>query len=228
MVSFLFSFRGRINRLQYWAGSLAVGVGSVILIVLLALIAGVGVPMDKDAGLQGGVAVVLIIGIVGLIGGWCGLALQTKRFHDRGQPGWLSMLPLLPAFGLVTSIVGGAASGQSPAQFFAGAQPYVLALWAINFFFFINLGCLAGTEGPNKYGPPPGGPRSPSIDPTPQPRAPAPVSFGSVEAAMERAIAEQARQPAPDVKEPPAPRPRPAFASAPAAAGASFGRRPAR
>lgn len=225
LVSLLFSFRGRINRLQYWVGSLAVGVGSALLIFMLAVIAGVGVPMDKHAGLQGGVAVILIIGIVGLVSGWCGLALQTKRFHDRGQPGWLSALPLLPAFGIVTAIAGGAASGQSPAQVFAAVQPYVLALWAINFFFFINLGCLAGADGPNKYGPPNGGPRSPSFDPAPQPRAPAPISFGGVEAAMERAIAEQACQP--HVREPATLRPQPALAAS-TGGGASFGRRPAR
>jgi uncharacterized membrane protein YhaH (DUF805 family) len=226
LVSFLFSFRGRINRLQYWAGSLGVGVGAVVLIFVLALVTGVATPMDKHAGLQGAVALIFIMGLVGLLSGWAGLALQTKRFHDRGQPGWLCLLPLLPAFGLTSTMITGVLSGQAPGQFVGAMQPYLLALWAINFFFFINLGCLAGTDGPNKYGPPPGAPRSPHTEPAPRTRPPAQASLGGVEAAMERAIAEKARQPAPPLGPT-----RPPAAAAPAlaaAAPATFGRRPAR
>ena len=234
LVSLLFSFRGRINRLQYWAGSLAVGVGSALLVFLLAVVAGAGAPMDKHAGLQGAVTLLFIVGIVGLISGWCGLALQTKRFHDRGQPGWLSALPLLPAFGMVASVVSGAASGQTPADFSAAVQPFGLAFWAINLFFFINLGCLTGTDGPNKYGDPPrwwgGGGSTPSPN-TPPPQAPkskdnampaflSSSSLGGAVSAMDRAIAEapRAMQPAPVTA--------PAMARAAAPASASFGRAP--
>jgi uncharacterized membrane protein YhaH (DUF805 family) len=202
LVSLLFSFRGRINRLQYWLGSLGVGVGAVLLVFVLALLVGVSAPFDKQAGLQGAVALLLILGLVGLVASWSGLALQVKRFHDRGQPGWLSLLPVLPTLGLVLSVIGGLAAQQSKLQLASSMQPYMLALWAIDLFFFVNLGCLAGTDGPNKYGPPPGAPRAPKDDPSPRAHTPAPASssLASVEAAMERAIAEKARQPANPLK----------------------------
>ena len=223
LVSLLFGFTGRINRLQYWLGSFGVGIGAVMLIFLLALITGATLPMDKNAGLQGAVALLVIIGLVSIVSSWAGLALQVKRFHDRNQPGWLCLLPVLPMMGLMSSAVGGALGGQTAGQFAASIQPYVLVLWAINLFFFVNLGCLAGTDGPNKYGDPPGSPRSPSSDPQPshQP-AQAAFSLGSAEAAIERAIAEKSRIA-------PARSARPAAAPADAAAApASFGRRPAR
>lgn len=220
MVSFLFSFRGRINRQQYWAGSLGVGVGAIVLIFVLALLAGVAAPMDKQSGLQGGVALILIIGVVGLIGGWSGLALQTKRFHDRNQPGWLTLLPLLPMCGLAAAMIGADSASQTPTQLVGSMQPYLLALWAINFFFFINLGCLAGTDGPNRHGPPPGAAREPSSHPR-RPAQPT-AAFGNVEVAMERAIAARAREAA---------KPLEAAAARPPVSAASttavFGRRPA-
>jgi uncharacterized membrane protein YhaH (DUF805 family) len=223
LVSLLLSFNGRINRLQYWLGSFGVGIGAVMLIFLLALITGATLPMGKNAGLQGAVALLVIIGLVSIVSSWAGLALQVKRFHDRNQPGWLCLLPVLPMMGLMSSAVGGALGGQTAGQFAASIQPYVLVLWAINLFFFVNLGCLAGTDGPNKYGDPPGSPRSPSSDPQPS-RQPAQAAFslGSAEAAIERAIAERSRIA-------PVRSARPAAAPAGAAAApASFGRRPAR
>jgi uncharacterized membrane protein YhaH (DUF805 family) len=223
VVSLLFGFKGRINRAQYWLGSVGVGFAAVLALMLVGLVAAPQ-GVSKDAALQAAPLMLIMMGLVGLVAGWAGLALQVKRFHDRNQPGWLTLLPVLPMFGLMFTVVGSALSGHSFEQLIASAQPYVLVLWAINFFFFINLGCLAGTDGPNKYGPPPGSPPSPQSDPSPRARPQAQPTFalGSVEAAMERAIAEKARQ---------APSPaKAALAAAPAVAGAptSFGRRQTR
>lgn len=229
MVSLLFGFRGRINRLQYWLGNLGVGFAAALAFFLVGVMAGPQAGASKEAMLAAAPMMLIMMGAIAMVMGWIGLALQTKRFHDRNQPGWLCLLPLIPAFGMSSSLVGGIMSGQTLAQVFAAVQPWVLALWIINLAFFINLGCLAGTQGDNKYGPPPGSPPSPRTDPSPrkQPNQPAPGAFslGGAEAAMERAIAEQARQPAPQpARAAAAMAPRPAVAGAPA----SFGRRTAR
>ncbi len=222
MVSLLFSFHGRINRLQYWLGTLGVGLGGALLVFVLALLLGVAAPFDRDLGLQGFAALGLIVIVVCLLASWCGFALQVKRFHDRNQPGWLCLLPFAPMSGLMFVVVSSALAGHSPEQLASAAQPYAFALWGINLFFFINLGCLAGTDGPNKYGPPPGGTPSPQRDPAPRPGPPAPSrSFGGVEAAMDRAIAERERlAPAPVMTAALAAAPLPASSGAPV-----FGRR---
>jgi uncharacterized membrane protein YhaH (DUF805 family) len=227
LASLLFGFKGRINRLQYWVGSLGVGVGAVIVLFSIGLALAPQPGASKDAVLTAAPLMLIMMGLVGIVMGWAGMALQVKRFHDRNQPGWLVLLPLLPMFGLMSTVIGGVLAGQDPGQIYAAANPYVLALWAINLGFFINLGCLGGTDGPNKYGDPPGSPPSTRLDPSPigRPQAQAASSLGSAEAAMQRAIAEKARAaPAP------AKTARPAVAAAPATAGApaSFGRRPTR
>lgn len=227
VVSFLFSYRGRINRAQYWLGSLGVGVGGIVLFMLLAFL----MPQREFDKTSGGLIAALtqmaiIVVPIWALMAWCGLALQVKRFHDRGRSGLWTLLPLLPMSLLMVALVGGVMAGQQPMQLAASIQPYLLMLWVVNLGFFIDLGCLPGKQGPNKYGDPPGssGP-APSV--APAPRAPevaaAPASamsslFGA-QSAMERAIAEQARAQT---------APRPAMATAatgPAGGSPSFGRK---
>jgi len=225
-LSFLFGFSGRINRLQYWGGSLGVGFGAGFIFFFIGFMALPQPGTSKDAALMAAPLLLLLMGVLGIAVGWAGLALQVKRFHDRNQPGWLCLLPVLPMMGLMSTGITGVLQGQALGELAGSMQPFVLALWAINLFFFINLGCLAGTDGPNKYGPPPGSGASPQSDPSPRTRAPAEASFslGGVEAAMERAIAEKARQAPAPVK---TARPATAGAASAPAAPSSFGRRPA-
>lgn len=226
MVSFLFSYRGRINRAQYWLGSLGVGVGGIVLLFALTMLMPTSHFEKSTAGVLGALAQFAVVFVpVWALMGWCGLALQVKRFHDRGRSGLWTLLPLLPMSLLMVTLIGGITSGHHPAQVLTAIQPFIAMLWIVNLGFFIDLGCLPSKEGPNKYGDPPGSP-GPSVSPTPAPRAPdaaAPASamsslFGA-QSAMERAIAEQARATV---------APRPAMSTAaptPAGGAASFGRK---
>jgi uncharacterized membrane protein YhaH (DUF805 family) len=239
LLSLLFSFHGRINRLQFWLGSLGVAfvVIAVTVMTLVSMAASTG-PIDKSgAGLAPFLAVIatgaLTIAPVWLVGAWCNLALQTKRFHDRGRSGYWTLLPLLPAGMSVSTLMGSIATG-APLEAFAVSGPVLLS-WAINLWFFIDLGCLPGTSGPNRFGDPPGAPRSnaPATSGSPVPRpgasipglakapatAPAVNSLGNAEQAIARAIAQQSA---------PAPAARPANANATAATPSGFGRRATR
>ena len=44
-------------------------------------------------------AVWTIVGLVGLLAIWPGLAIQIKRWHDRGKSGWWVLIGLIPIIG---------------------------------------------------------------------------------------------------------------------------------
>jgi uncharacterized membrane protein YhaH (DUF805 family) len=226
MVALLFSYKGRINRLQYWTGNIIVGLGGVFAIFGLGALLGPAQLLSKDS--QGVVQALstlgIVIGPVSLLMAWAGLALQVKRFHDRGRSGLFTLLPLLPMMLLMITLVGEITSGAPPATIGASIQPYVTMLWIINLAFFIDLGCLPGKEGPNRYGNPPGSaPSAPAPAPSKSIKviaASTGAAFGSAEQAIDRALAARARAPAVT------PVAAAAFAAAPKpAASGSFGRR---
>lgn len=200
MVDLLFSFNGRINRAQYWFGCLGVGFAGALVIATAFVMAAPAPGADKTQALQTASLSLLIVGAVLVLLAWCGLALQIKRFHDRGQSGWLSAIPFAPMLGIVSAIVGSAASGAPAAAAGAAALPYVIGLWVVNLAFFINLGCLPGVSGPNTYGDPPGATPSPASPERPAgARAGAatvpgagPSSLAGAQSAIDRAIEAQA------------------------------------
>jgi uncharacterized membrane protein YhaH (DUF805 family) len=228
LVSLLFSFNGRIKRSQYWLGTIAVNVVNWM-VLFMSTSANFAAAQAKDpaAQLSALASQSALMLPLSLAVTWAALAIQVKRFHDRGQSGWWTLLPLAPVLFVIMNVVTAVGEGWPIERLFSSMGLPLLAFVVICIGFFINLGCLPGTDGPNKYGDPPGSPRSPSSDPLKpsRPQTQAAFSLGSAEAAIERAIAEKARAaPAP------ARTARSAVAAAPGPTGApaSFGRRPAR
>jgi uncharacterized membrane protein YhaH (DUF805 family) len=74
-----FSFRGRIPRKVYWFAHLPIG----ILVSSAGLCAG----FYKDSVLP----LILLVALI-----WPALAIQTKRWHDRGVSGWWNLLNFIP------------------------------------------------------------------------------------------------------------------------------------
>jgi uncharacterized membrane protein YhaH (DUF805 family) len=71
------------------------------------------------------------------------IAIGIKRLHDRDKSGWwLLVFYVLPA--VLSSIAEAAGTGL---QFI-----FLLAILALWIWGFVELGCLRGTVGPNKYG----------------------------------------------------------------------------
>ncbi|MBI3437328.1 MAG: DUF805 domain-containing protein [Proteobacteria bacterium] len=230
MVSLLFSFRGRIGRKQYWFGTSAVGfisfVGQMIATASSLSSFDLKDPAEKLSAAAGSSLVALPMFVLIL---WVSLAIQFKRFHDRGRTGWISMAPMALIVLLLVSILGDIFSNAPLERMFSDALPYFGLLMLVSVGFFIELGCLPSVDGPNKYGPPPGAP--PTLEPT---RPSGAVDKGSsllgAQSAMDRAIAE-ASKPQPAAQQRLAPPPAPAFAAPRATtqrAPAGFGRRVAR
>ncbi|MCX7358443.1 MAG: DUF805 domain-containing protein [Alphaproteobacteria bacterium] len=202
LVSLLFGFKGRINRAQFWYGNLGAGFAGILLMFVLGVMF---IPTEDIAKTPAGF--LHLVSVMGLVIGpplflmcWVGLALQTKRFHDRGRSGLWTMLPMLPAMMITTTIVTSLAGGQTPEQAVASVGVWMLVTQAVNIFMLVDLGCMPGKEGANKYGPPPGGgsgsPSGSPIPGTPSKTAkPIPgMGMTSAESAIERAIAAREKQ----------------------------------
>lgn len=193
LVALLFSFQGRINRNQYWLGSMGAGLIGFIAFFAITLMSASPADAPKGAATPGMLTSLLTLPVMVALT-WAGLALQVKRFHDRGRSGYFVLAPLLPWVIIVTTIASAVAIDAPPASVVGSILPWFGVLVLINLFLLVDLGMLAGTPGPNKYDPPstppgmhPGGPKAPPV-----------ASLAGAESAMDRAIAAQARSFAPD------------------------------
>ena len=99
MLQTLFGFHGRMRRSYYWA------VGLVMSFAVAPLGLGLTVPLlprngAADAPLTTANAVgfcLLAVFRVAFI--WARLAIQVKRWHDRGRSGWWMLIGVLPVIG---------------------------------------------------------------------------------------------------------------------------------
>jgi uncharacterized membrane protein YhaH (DUF805 family) len=150
-----FSFQGRINRAKYWLAILVFVAISLGLKLVLGVIAFAAM---RGAGTGGYFALSIIVSIlnlgVGIVLFISGLAVGAKRLHDRDKSAWwLLLFYVLPyALAGIGLLITYAAHNSGP--FILG----VLGALGIAIWMFVELGCLRGTVGPNRYGPDPLGP----------------------------------------------------------------------
>jgi uncharacterized membrane protein YhaH (DUF805 family) len=232
MLFLLFSFRGRINRAQYWFGTLLVSFGSLVSQIMISMLAAGGAAKAKSLSDQIGAysgAAALVLPVTGVVL-WCSLAVQVKRLHDRGRPGWISAVPFGVTLMLIGTVISDVLSRAPLEAIVNNALLYFWILVLCGLAMFIDLGCLPSQEGSNKYGDPPGTPGARGPQPQPIPGMPSTKAFVSVQEAMDRAIAQREAQPE-AARNPSASAPRPAMAgaqAAPAGGARGFGRRPTR
>jgi uncharacterized membrane protein YhaH (DUF805 family) len=141
LLEFLFGASGRINRAKYWRSLLILGVAGMFVGVILLTAAGIAAPLF--------IFMVVIIFIPWLM--W-GIAIHTERLHDRDRSAWW----LVVFYGL-PAVLGGLAE----VVWFAGlAGPMTRSIlgvlswvgFALTIWGFVEIGCLRGTAGPNRYG----------------------------------------------------------------------------
>jgi uncharacterized membrane protein YhaH (DUF805 family) len=129
----LFSFRGRLNRQHYWLTSIA------ILLLIVVLVAVVFTLMDVS------LVLLVVLGLLYIPLLWIAFALGAKRLHDRDKSAWwLLLFYVLPS---ILSNLSDQAGGLGILLLLIGLA---LSIWA-----FVELGCLRGTVGPNRFGPDP-------------------------------------------------------------------------
>jgi uncharacterized membrane protein YhaH (DUF805 family) len=135
----LFTFGGRLNRGKYWLGVLII----VLLYIAAAIIFGIFYAIAGEmAGAIVGGAAALAAFIVAI---WGSIAIGVKRLHDREKSGWWLLL-----FWVVPGILSGAGSVLGGIGMALSLVSLAISIWG-----FVEIGCLKGTTGPNKYGPDP-------------------------------------------------------------------------
>ena len=143
-----FGFSGRINRAKYWRATVTNGT-----VLVLVIAAGIAVG-SQYAWAWFAVAPVILAIIVSYV------AVGTKRLHDRNKSAWWLLL-----YGLLPIVVG-AVAGLAIA---VGAVPGLATTGRYSSFemvtdvfnvivgiaAIVDLGCLKGTVGDNRFGPDP-------------------------------------------------------------------------
>ena len=104
-LDFLFlQYGGRIGRVAFWLGSLAIGLAQIGATALLMQMAHATTPEDIRTYYHTGQDVLmhllLPIMIVYVMALYPTYAIYTKRWHDRGKSGWWSLLAFVPIIGL--------------------------------------------------------------------------------------------------------------------------------
>jgi uncharacterized membrane protein YhaH (DUF805 family) len=142
LVNLFIGFNGRINRAKFWI---------VVLCSVVIILAVSGVTTAVTSSMSAALRAVLIayipvtyIGVVNVI----------KRLHDRNKSGlWVLLFYGAPAaLGLVAWLLEGG-SDTSVGLLLLQLVSLIITIWAL-----VELGCLRGTIGQNKYGPDPQAP----------------------------------------------------------------------
>jgi uncharacterized membrane protein YhaH (DUF805 family) len=136
-----FGFSGRINRGKYWLAALVFLIINLVMAIL-------GYASDQMLAFQ----VLNVIVSLGTV--IAGIAVGIKRLHDRDKSGWWLLV-----FYLVPGILVGIGSvfflyglgDEAAGSIIAGSVVSILGL-AVMVWAFVELGCLRGTLGPNRFG----------------------------------------------------------------------------
>jgi len=137
-----FSFRGRVNRAGFWIVSLTwLALAAVLAIVWAS--SGVSTLLldGNDPVALGGILVAIPVIA-------SSFAVCVRRLHDRDKSAlWLLLFLLCPA---VMDALGSVGTLDA-----APAVGLMVLSRAIGIWAFVELGCLPGSAGTNRYGPDP-------------------------------------------------------------------------
>ena len=164
--SYLFSFRGRINRAKAWLFQLIIfGVELVYLALQMALLGPDPFPDDDSwSPLSNPLQLIFLILCVAITIPlfWAFLAIQIKRLHDRNRSAmWFLNFFVFPLLPIVMFVGIVQASGADPNN--SLTNDALIGVFSIAAIFqmwgYVEIYFLPGTAGDNRYGPDPLAPR---------------------------------------------------------------------
>jgi uncharacterized membrane protein YhaH (DUF805 family) len=144
-----FSFQGRANRQRYWVTGVTLAVFAFLALFVLASLTEIPVI---------GPVFGLLLVAAGVVALWAMFANSARRLHDRGKSAW--WLLLFQALPLLLSALGAVMRSGGEDGMAASAVLSVLSL-PLSIWAFVELGCLKGATGPNRFG---ADPLAPALD----------------------------------------------------------------
>lgn len=154
MLAALSRLRGRANRALYW--KVLGGFYGVLIVVLVVPIALVTAGSANRAGQEPRLSILLFFAAFGVVvmlwAMWIFFATAIRRLHDRNKSAWWA----IPFF-LVPAVFDVAARFETPNLSEMTGRADLFALIAAGFaiWAFIEIACLRGTTGENRFGPDP-------------------------------------------------------------------------
>lgn len=104
-IRLFFSFQGRISRQPFWIGAVVLG---VIGWISAASYIEVMASAERQSGSTDQARLYVAVGVYvlwSLASIWPTLALQAKRWHDRGKSAWMILVNFIPLVGAIWSLV---------------------------------------------------------------------------------------------------------------------------
>jgi uncharacterized membrane protein YhaH (DUF805 family) len=101
----LFSLKGRISRKIFWGmGSVLGLIGWVYYVMVMLLLENMKNMIDGKLW-QYNLLLIILSVVYLFFGVWMGLAVQVKRWHDRGNSGWMIFIVLIPVIGFILALI---------------------------------------------------------------------------------------------------------------------------
>lgn len=108
-MNLLFGFQGRIGRLQWWFGQLAIVIWFIIACMVLVAVLDPSAEdfrtMIANRESEIGASVLVFILAVLIISTWMNAAVTIKRFHDRNKSGFWFFIVFVPYAGVIWQLV---------------------------------------------------------------------------------------------------------------------------
>jgi uncharacterized membrane protein YhaH (DUF805 family) len=142
LVRLFFSFRGRLNRAGYWLVSLFWLVVAEVLNVAWSSSGASDIRVGQDHRVAAAFFLIVSPPIASC------LAVSVRRLHDRNKSAWWLLLYLLVP--ILLEAIGAFNDLDSALSVIMTACARAIPLWAL-----VDLGCLSGSYGTNRYGPDP-------------------------------------------------------------------------
>jgi uncharacterized membrane protein YhaH (DUF805 family) len=142
LIKLFFSFRGRVGRAGYWAVSIFWLVAAGVLNVAWNPSGASDIQFGRDHRVDAALVLIVFLTVASCI------AVCVRRLHDRDKSAWWVLLYVLAPVMLET--IAAFDDLDSAWMVIMTAFARAIPIWA-----FIDVGCLPGTYGTNRYGPDP-------------------------------------------------------------------------